>query len=246
MSVTMTNLVGRGLSSFSYAIVPLAFLTLCGCDGGMDDTGPVETSVISLDKNSIDHANVQLNMKAGELNVRGGSNKLIDGKFEFNEPSYRPAVRNRSDGSHASITIEQPHEMDVHSKGRNTWNLQLNDRAVLDLTLNCGAGHAKMDLGTLRLRSLQVHMGAGEVDLDLSGHPQQDYEVEIAGGVGQATVRLPQGVGIRADVHGGLGDIKVSGLEKKGDHYENDSYDTAKVNVRLKVTGGIGEIRLTE
>jgi len=36
----------------------------------------------------------------------------------------------------------------------------------------------------------------------------------------------------------------VSGLEKRGDHYENDLYDKAKVNLRLKVEGGIGEIRI--
>jgi hypothetical protein len=36
----------------------------------------------------------------------------------------------------------------------------------------------------------------------------------------------------------------VTGLEKHGDHWENDLYDKAKVNVRIEVNGGIGEIRL--
>jgi hypothetical protein len=87
-------------------------------------------------------------------------------------------------------------------------------------------------------------MGAGQVDLDLRGHPARDYEVNISGGVGQATVRLPQEVGIRADAHGGIGSINVSGLRKVGDHYENDLYDKTKVNLRLSVAGGIGEIRI--
>lgn len=34
----------------------------------------------------------------------------------------------------------------------------------------------------------------------------------------------------------------MTGLEKRGDHYENDLYDKAKVNLRLTVRGGIGEI----
>ena len=103
-----------------------------------------------------------------------------------------------------------------------------------------------MDLGSVQLRSVQVHMGAGQLDLDLSGKPRHDFEVEIHGGVGQATVHLPQDAGIWAQAHGGLGSIKVEGLEKKGDHYENDLYDSAKVNVRVNVTGGIGEIRLID
>jgi hypothetical protein len=78
----------------------------------------------------------------------------------------------------------------------------------------------------------------------LRGHPTRDYDVEGSGGVGQATVHLPQEVGIRAEAHGGLGSINVTGLEKTGDHYENSLYDKAKVNLRLKVEGGIGQINI--
>jgi len=69
--------------------------------------------------------------------------------------------------------------------------------------------------------------------------------VKISGGVGQANVKLPRDVGIWAEAHGGIGSITVRGLEKHGDHWENDLYDKAKVNVRLEVAGGIGEIRIT-
>jgi hypothetical protein len=36
----------------------------------------------------------------------------------------------------------------------------------------------------------------------------------------------------------------VTGLAKNGDHWQNELYDKAKVNVRVEVNGGIGEIRL--
>jgi hypothetical protein len=36
----------------------------------------------------------------------------------------------------------------------------------------------------------------------------------------------------------------VRGLSKKGDHWENAGYDQAKVNVHVKVEGGIGQIQL--
>ncbi len=227
-------------------LLVLTAIALAACDSKLEETGPTQSTSFSLDKNNVDHANIQLDLKAGELKLSGGTNKLVDGQFEFNVASSKPITRSSIDGSHASVTIEQPRNIEFGNHARNTWDLQLNDQAVLDLALNCGAGKADMNLGSLNLRSLQVHMGAGQVNLDLSGHPQHDYEVEMAGGVGQATIRLPQGVGIRADVTGGLGNIDVKGLEKKGDHYENDSFDTAKVNVRLKVTGGIGEIRILD
>jgi cell wall-active antibiotic response 4TMS protein YvqF len=115
---------------------------------------------------------------------------------------------------------------------------------VLDLAVNCGAGQAQLQLGSLDLRTLEMHMGAGQLDLDLKGHPSRDYDVTLEGGVGQVTVHMPQGVGIYAEAHGGLGSINVSGLDKQDGHYQNSLYDKAKVNVRLKVHGGIGEINI--
>jgi hypothetical protein len=142
------------------------------------------------------------------------------------------------------VTIKQPEH--GHGGGRThyVWDLQLNDRILTDLTLNCGAGQAQLNLGTLTLRSLAVHMGAGQVQLDLRGEPTHDYEVKIEGGVGQADVQLPRGVGIWAAAHGGIGSINISGLEKHGDHWENDLYGKAKVQVKIEVNGGIGEVRI--
>ena len=69
-------------------------------------------------------------------------------------------------------------------------------------------------------------------------------KVAVSGGVGQARVRLPAGVGIWAEAHGGIGHIDVQGLTKKDDHWENDLYDSAKTNIRVKVEGGIGQIEI--
>lgn len=229
-----------------FAMLGLALLALSACDGSMRPmkTGPTQSSSIVLDKDKVERADVELDIGAGELKINGGSAKLIDGTFTFNVPDWRPKVRSSVNGSHAAITVQQPTGPGAVGDQKNIWDLELNDRVLLDLTLHCGAGQARMNLGSLNLRSLQVRMGAGEVDLDLTGHPTRDYEVDISGGVGQATIHLPEGVGIRAEAHGGLGSIDVSGLEKKGDHYENDQYDSAKVNVLVKVSGGIGEIRI--
>ncbi len=183
-------------------------------------------------------------MKAGEMNVRGGADKLIDGSFEFNVPAWEPKIDSSNSGSHAEIRISQPQSGHFGGNRHYVWNLGINNQVLLDLSVNCGAGQARLNLGDLDLRHVEVHMGAGQVDLDLRGTPTHDYDVEISGGVGQATVHLPENVGIWAEAHGGLGSITVTGLDKKDSHWENGLYDKAKVNVHLKVEGGIGEIRI--
>jgi hypothetical protein len=225
------------------ALVCFGFL-LTACQVNRLQEGPLQEATISLDKGNVDHANVELNINAGELNLRDGTEQLIDGKFTFSVPDWKPRVRSSTNGSRATITIEEPKGTHSFGHQRNVWNLQLNDKVLLDLALNCGAGQARLDLGGLNLRNATVHMGAGQVDLNLEGHPTRDYDVSISGGVGQATVRLPHNVGIRAEAHKGIGSVTVTGLEQKNGAWENSLYDNAKVNVRLKVESGIGEIRI--
>ncbi len=228
-------------------LLPLSaasFLFLTACQYDTADIGPMQTRAVSLDRDKADYANVELDMGAGQLNLRGGADKLMEGTFEFNGHILEPKVSSSIVGRHATVTIREPEKVSLHGGQRYKWDLSLNDGVEYDLALNCGAGQARLDIGALDLRSVRVHMGAGQVDLDLEGQPKRDYDVEVSGGVGQATVRLPQGVGLLAEAHGGLGSIKVTGLDKRGDHYENELWDKAKVNVRLKVQGGIGEIRI--
>jgi hypothetical protein len=115
----------------------------------------------------------------------------------------------------------------------------------MDIVTKLGAGQARMNLGDLNLRSVEMEMGAGEVEMDLRGRlPSRSYDVRINGGVGQATVRLPRDVGIYATAKGGIGEINVSGLERRGDHWVNAARVDSPVTIRLDVKGGIGEIRI--
>jgi len=226
-------------------LLPAGFLLLLtACQFDNSPAGPTRETSVHIDRQNAERANITFDMAAGELDLNGGAKELLEGRFEFNRPDWEPKVETSRNGSHAVIQISQPHQSHLGGNSRYRWDLQLNNQVLVDLTINCGAGQARLNLGDLTLRSLTTHMGAGQVDLDLRGKPTHDYDVDISGGVGQATVHLPQDVGIWAEAHGGLGSLTVTGLDKKEDHWANSLYDKAKVNVRIKVRGGIGEIRI--
>jgi hypothetical protein len=231
-------------SRANLCIVAGIIVGLTACQFDSTPAGPTRETSIHIDRGNAERASVDLNMAAGEMIVRGGASKLIDGRFEFNVPSWEPRVDSSNNGSLTVIKIRQPKNAHLGGHRHYLWDLQLNNDVSTDLAINCGAGQARLNLGELALRRVRARMGAGQVDLDLRGQPKRDYDVEISGGVGQATVRLPEDVGIWAEAHGGLGSITVTGLDKKDDHWENKLYDKAKVNVRVKVEGGIGEIRI--
>jgi len=224
------------------AAIPTLFLA--SCEFRRAATGPLTDEPVSVELGGAKSLTLQLNMRAGELIVRGGASKLLQGRFEYNVPAWKPEVRSSISGEAANVTIQQGRSRGGFGDTKNIWDLELNDNVLLDFTLNCGAGRSRLEMGELNLERADVRFGAGEVDLDLRGKPSHDYEVNVSGGVGHATVRVPENVGVRADAHGGIGRIEITGLEHRGDHYENSQYGHSSVNVRLRVEGGIGEIRI--
>jgi hypothetical protein len=230
------------MTRFVWAAV--AAVALAGCSIHGRSLGPQrhETKSIELDPSEMVRAEIR--MGAGELHMDGGSPKLLDADFAYNLDAWKPIVRYDASSFRGKLTIEQPRLLSVAGRADYKWDLRFNNDKPLDLVTHLGAGEARMDLGSLNLRSLEVHMGVGELKLDLRGKPMRDYDVVIHGGVGEATVYLPGDVGVAANARGGIGSISVHGLEKQGGRWINPGHEHALVTIHLDVTGGVGNINL--
>jgi hypothetical protein len=225
------------------ALVALSLVALIGCVE-WESEGPARTETRSVDLDKSELVHVELKMGAGELNVRGGSPKLLEAEFHYNRPSLKPDVHYDSSGFRGNLVVEQPSHGPHGGSHDYRWDLRLNDEKPIDLEVNFGAGEGRLDVGSLTLRSLDVHMGVGELRVDLRGTPKNDYNVSVHGGVGEATIYLPSGVGVIADAKGGIGGVDAHGLQKRDDRYVNDEYGHAKTTIRVDVRGGIGAIHL--
>lgn len=222
-----------------------AALTLTACSGVINSpAGPEEHETRSVELDKSEQVRAELKIGAGELDVRGGSQKLMDGDFTYNVAAWKPDLRYTSSGGTGDLVLEQPGSTSSTGNAKNHWDLHFNDKVPLDLKVGFGAGEARLNLGSLSLSGLNIEIGAGSLRLDLRGTPTKDYSVRIRGGVGEATVYLPKDAGITANVSGGLGEISATGLRKNGDLYVNDSSQTAKTRIRLDIQGGVGSIKL--
>jgi len=227
-------------------VIALSLLILGGCTINLDHdySGPPRTDNKSIDLDKSELVRVVLKMGAGELNVRGGSTKLMDAEFNYDNPRMKPEVLYDGGGFRGHLQVEEPSNSFHGGSRKYRWDLRFNDEKPLDMEVHFGAGEGRLDLGSLSLRSLEVHMGVGELRLDLRGAPKHDYDVNIHGGVGEATVYLPEGVGVSADARGGIGGINARGLQKRDGRYVNDAYGHSKITIHLEIRGGICAINL--
>jgi hypothetical protein len=220
-----------------------AALLLTSCSIG---TGPTvhDRHAIELDKSEVTRLNLRIG--AGELRVSGGASRKVEADLAYNSDRLKPVVEQRTSGSRSEIEIAQP-ESRGFSFGNTVseWDVRLNNEAPLDLAAKLGAGEAHLDLAGLNLRGVNVDIGVGEVNVDLRGTPKSSYSVRINGGVGEAKVTLPKTVGISASAQGGIGEIHVDGLEKRGDRWINPGHENDAVQITVDAKGGVGEIRIS-
>ncbi len=232
------------------------------------EIGELKTETQIVELQGAESATVEVDMGVGGLTIDSGASALMDAEFISNVPSWKnPEVEYKVSGGVGNLVVRAPENHDMPADGfRYDWNLKLNDEIPMDLTLNLGVGEPKLKLGGLTLRDVRIVGGAGNLsvdladsksldelnivagvgntEMDLRGQWEKDVEVNFQGGVGEATLTLPQDIGVRVEVTEGLGKISVSGLNRDGDTYVNDQYGKSPVTLTIKVTVGVGEITL--
>jgi hypothetical protein len=219
----------------------------CGTQrGGTQQVGKMQRESKSVDPKNAQSARAQLKMGAGELNLTGGADQLMEGEFSYNVSDWKPKVSYDVSGDEGELIVKQrsAEGADFSGDARNEWDISLNDELPTDLVVQMGAGESDLDLDSLALTGLDLQMGAGKTTVDLTGDYAQDFDASIAGGVGEATVLLPSEVGVKAKAEGGLGKINAKGLQKVGNSYVNDAYGESDTNLSVDVQGGVGQINL--
>src|SRR5215203_3226488 len=220
----------------------------CGTQpgGSQQQVGKMQSESNSVALENADSARAKLQMGAGELNITGGADQLMEADFSYNVSDWKPKVDYDVSGQEGELVVKQRSAEGAGLSGdaRNEWNIRLNDEVPTDLVVQMGAGESDLDLDSLALTGLDLQMGAGKTTVDLTGDYAQNFDTSIQGGVGEATVLLPSDVGVKAKAEGGLGKINAVGLQKVGNAYVNDAYGESDVNLSVEVQGGVGQINL--
>jgi hypothetical protein len=207
--------------------------------------GELRTESQSVELGDAQSVRVEINMGAGNLEVTGGADKLMEADFTYNVAELKPEVK-YTDGT---LVVQQPESEGLPdlrriTDFRNEWDLRLNGEVPMDLRVDVGAGGSDLQLAGLSLTRLDITLGAGGSTIDLSGDWARDLNVTIDAGAGDITVRLPRDVGVRVKVDAGVGTIESPGLTKDGNVYANAAYGVSDVTLQIELQAGVGQINL--
>jgi hypothetical protein len=225
-------------------VVVTLFVGSCGARG--QQVGEMQRESQAVDLENARSVRAHLMMGAGELKVSGAADALMEADFSYNVADWKPKVGYNVNGEKGELRVEQGSGEDgrVGGDARNEWDLRFNDEVPTDLVVEMGAGESNLDLDSLALTGLDLEVGAGKTTVDLTGDYTRDFDASIEGGVGEATVLVPSGVGVRVRAEGGLGKINAEGFQREGQAYVNDAYGDSEVTLDVDVRGGVGQINL--
>jgi hypothetical protein len=202
--------------------------------------------VETRDLKGAESVDVDLHMGSGQLNVQGGSAHLLNADFRYDRKWDNPTVDYHVSGDKGVLEVRQPGESVDVGPTENTWDLNFNNDVPMDFHVELGAVQGNLRLGEMNVRSLEVQAGVAQVTVDLTGARKSDMKVDVKGGIGQITVRLPRDVGVKAHAAGGIGTVQAHGLKESGSEYTNDVYGKTPHKITMDIQGGIGEIELIE
>jgi hypothetical protein len=219
-------------------------LLLAGCDS-QARVGALQTESQSVELGDAESVRVEIVLGAGDLQVTGGAEKLLEADFTYNVDKLKPEVEYK-DGT---LAVRQPEvkglpDLRDITDYRNEWDLRLYDQVPMDLSMDVGAGSSDLQLAGLSLTGLDINLGAGDSTIDLGGDWARNLDATIDTGAGDISLRLPRDVGVRVEVQAGLGTIEAPDLKKDGDVYTNPAYGLSEVTLQVILKAGIGQINL--
>ena len=220
------------------AIVAAMWTIACGASGPV---GAVIHEHHVVERAAAAGARVEIDMSAGELDVKSGAAKLLEGDFDFNVPVLKPVIAYAVDGGTGTLKVSQG---STSGNYENSWRLSLDETTPVDLSVTLKAGDAKLVVGRLNLRRLTIRLGAGDLVVDLRGTPTRSYSVSVQAGAGDTTIHLPARVGISASTTGLIGDSNVTGLEKRDGRWINPRAEGSSVTIDLQVAHAIGDLKI--
>jgi len=124
-----------------------------------------------------------------------------------------------------------------------TWDLGLASDVPLELEISMGVGQSDLDLTGLSLSELNVSMGVGQTIVTLPDKGK--FQAKIDSDIGETVIIIPTGIEARIEFDIGLAAKQVpSDFRRQDDVYTSPGYGSAQNRVDLKVSQDIGNVTI--
>lgn len=230
-------------------LVFLAAIILYGTfvpgNAGRNTADPNLQSNIAVEKpTETQNGLLKLGLGGANLEIGSTSTNLISG--EFSDRDIEHSVKYENGNETAVVEIDKKRVTVINRESiSGNCQLSLNDSVLWDMEMKTGAIRGDMDLSGLKVRNLDIDVGAAKLDLTLgSGYPAT--YVKMDAGASSIDVNVPAESGVKVKLDGALNGTNLGelGWSKQGDWYVSPNYDSASSKIDMDIDMGVGSFKV--
>ena len=198
-------------------------------------------------------------IKEATLNLKGGA-----AEFDLEESSNRLFEATTLLQYKGNYTLEEEKTADAKiinfsmkdGKGKNnnfnfdgnTDNdvvLKLSTAPIWTIDMGIGAGEVDFDLSNYKVKKLNLETGAASIDIKF-GDKQENVAVDVKSGVASVKIQVPENVGCQIKMDGALNANDFDDFEKiKDGVWQTKDYDKATKKITLNVESGLSSLKVS-
>lgn len=182
----------------------------------------------------------------GDLHISGYNQpSLLISEFYYNLKHLIPEISYLvQDGEGKLKVIQKEKQKGLFNQVENKWSLIFNQAVPIELDIAIGSGENNLDLSSINLTDLKIAIGTGESSIDLTGNYSNNIQVYLVGGIGRTSIKVPDDIGIRLLIEGGLNRISCNGFKRIGNFYYNSTFDFSERKIFITLISGLGMIEV--
>lgn len=153
----------KRLTIILLTLITIAMLVGCTFTVHVPSSTVIDTQTLEISEvkpTSSVPVKLTIDMGAGELAIKGGSDQWVSGEVKYNIQEWKPTITRSDESLKISQGKQQVWNLPTNTV-INKWTLELGD-VPMALTVNAGAYKGSLDLTGLPITDLEINDGASE------------------------------------------------------------------------------------
>ena len=181
----------------------------------------LETLTRTIEWDGEQAVDVRLHFGAGQIEIsKGDKDILLQAKVEYDPDHYNPSIQYDRMNDEGGVLVLRTHRDEgVYDRisgvqrlwSKNVWTLRFSPKVALSVDAKVGAGSAVLDLTGLRIRDLDMKVGASTMTV-IFGEPNREEMEKLSVETGASKLRM-KGLGNanfrRLHFSGGMGQFAL-------------------------------------
>lgn len=205
-------------------------------------------------EDEIDSLNLNINMSIGKFSVVDSTQShLLKVNSKYSKNIDEPLMTQELEEDSLNINFQENNKgaFLIGNPGSEYGFDVGNSKRVESLNIKLGAGEGQIDLSELDITNFVAEVGGGSLDINLGRGASPAAPLNLKVGLGHINLTLDENIGYKINYKVGLGSIQLEGQEvdnawSKDGTYTSENFDESEKQIELNVDVGLGSLTISK